>query len=669
MRPTRRFLFVSFAATLTVATLAVAVAFRSAQRALNRSADFVATRGNLKFSLLPLDPAAGRARSPGFETVSAPAGFTSGAFLAGDLYLAGPGGLSIYSADGALKTTLRTGVDLPVQPIVAIASGRLRGSSGAELLLATSGAGLLLLEPNPRGAPMLHQLLADRAEAADLTSLLPLPSGDLLLGTRHAGVLVFDGTTLTLFEATAKQAREITALAAVDSASFLIGTRNAGVFYVHAGTVQHADAGSGMPDNQVEALVAADGKAFAGTPLGTAEFDLSREGFRPSRVLAAGMFGHALAVESQQLMIGSLDQGIAQVPLDTHARLRSAVFAAAPEQAAQRIDQFFAPVGPSGPLYALADGELLVRGRNNWLPALPISAASLADRNVSALAFAPDGALYVGFFDHGLDIIPFNNGPVRHLEDDHLFCVNRLVVDPRRGTMAAATADGLVLFDRQGVPRQTLTRRDGLISDHVTDVAFTRTGITVATPAGLTFMTPSGAESLYAFQGLVNNHVYTLAAQNDRLLAGTLGGISVLNGGAVERNFTVANSGLKHNWITALAPAPGGGWLVGTYGGGLMTLSADSAHFTAVELPAGAPRDLVINPNALLVTHDHIYAGTLGHGLLVFDARTSRWSVVTRGLPSLNVTAFAERDGELYVGTENGLVKIAEDKLAAGGAQ
>ena len=43
--------------------------------------------------------------------------------------------------------------------------------------------------------------------------------------------------------------------------------------------------------------------------------------------------------------------------------------------------------------------------------------------------------------------------------------------------------------------------------------------------------------------------------------------------------------------------------------------------------------------------------------------RRRRWSPYHRGLPSLNVTAFAARDGELYIGTENGLVRIAEAKL------
>jgi ligand-binding sensor domain-containing protein len=49
--------------------------------------------------------------------------------------------------------------------------------------------------------------------------------------------------------------------------------------------------------------------------------------------------------------------------------------------------------------------------------------------------------------------------------------------------------------------------------------------------------------------------------------------------------------------------------------------------------------------------------------MLVFDTASARWSLVAQGLPSLNVTAFAERDGELYLGTENGLVRIAEAKL------
>jgi hypothetical protein len=633
---------VAFAAALVAAVVALGAAFWSAQLTLSRSAQVARSLHEIRFSVRPLDLAA--SENPGFEPVSAIKSYTSGAALGADLYLAGPAGLSVIGANGTVRRVLRTGVELPVAPIVAVAVARLRGDSDAQVLLATAGAGLLLLNPKPLA---VRQLLPESAAARELTALLALPSGDLLLGTKHSGVLVYTGSSLAPYGNLS--AAGITALAAPDAASVLVGTRNAGLFYLHAGTVRHA---TGLPDEQIESLAVGNGKAYAGTPLGVAEFDLaSVEGFKPSRILGGGLFAHRLSVTATDLLVGTVDQGIQRIPLIARPHFRNAGYDS--RESPQRVDAFLSPSS------ALANGVLL--GGPGWQPALASPSGSLADGNISALAFAPDGSLYVGFFDHGLDILS-SNGGVRHFEDDHLFCVNRLALDPARQTMAAATANGLVLFDRQGAPRQTLTRRDGLIADHVNDLAFTGSGMTVATPAGLTFLGPSGAESLYAFQGLVNNHVYTLGASGNRLLAGTLGGISELESGSVKRNFTAANSGLKHNWITALAPAPQGGWLVGTYGAGLETLDS-SGRFAPVELPAGAPRDLVVNPNALLVTPTHVYAGTLAHGMLVYSNATGRWAVVDKGLPSLNVTAFAARGGELYVGTENGLVRIAEAKL------
>jgi ligand-binding sensor domain-containing protein len=51
--------------------------------------------------------------------------------------------------------------------------------------------------------------------------------------------------------------------------------------------------------------------------------------------------------------------------------------------------------------------------------------------------------------------------------------------------------------------------------------------------------------------------------------------------------------------------------------------------------------------------------------LLVGDATGTRWHTVTAGLPSSNVTAVAIDRGVVYVGTDNGLVRIAESKLSA----
>jgi ligand-binding sensor domain-containing protein len=280
------------------------------------------------------------------------------------------------------------------------------------------------------------------------------------------------------------------------------------------------------------------------------------------------------------------------------------------------------------------------------------------------LSFAPDGRLWIGYFDRGVDVLDVAGGRAQHVEDDHVFCVNRIVVDRQRGTMDVATANGLVLFDgaaQTPQEKQVLLRRDGLISDQVTDVAFSGSGMTLATPAGLTMMTAGGPQSLYSFQGLANNHVYALAAEpgSARVMAGTLAGVSIVDDGAVRQNVTLKNSGLKRNWITAIARVSDEGWFVGTYGGGVVAMDA-KGDVTPME---GMAVKAVINPNAMLVTERHVLAGSLDDGLLVYDRGSRRWTQVTAGLPSRNVTAFAERGGEVYVGTENGIVRIAETEL------
>jgi ligand-binding sensor domain-containing protein len=252
---------------------------------------------------------------------------------------------------------------------------------------------------------------------------------------------------------------------------------------------------------------------------------------------------------------------------------------------------------------------------------------------------------------------PDNPRP-RHVENEHVFCVNRIFPDTKSGTVAVATANGLVRFDSAGNEQQVLTRADGLIADHVTDVVAYRDGLALATPAGLTFLDGSGASSMHAFNGIVNNHVYALGVSGDQLMAGTLGGLSQLDKGSVTANYTTASSNLKHNWITAVVPV-GSGWMVGTYGAGVLGLD-HSGRFRAFEKGSGP---FEVNPNALLVTSAYVLAGTLGKGLYLYDRESERWSVVDVGLPSSNVTALAASNGFIYIGTDNGLVRIPEQKL------
>jgi ligand-binding sensor domain-containing protein len=236
--------------------------------------------------------------------------------------------------------------------------------------------------------------------------------------------------------------------------------------------------------------------------------------------------------------------------------------------------------------------------------------------------------------------------------------VNRILPNTANGLVAVATANGLVLFDQLGRKQQVLGRPDGLLADHVTDAALYGNGMVLATPAGLTFLDSAGPRSLYAFHGLVNNHVYAVAAAGKEVIAGTLGGISVLENENVAANYTVATRGLSHNWISAIVRT-GNDWVIGTYGGGIVRLMADG-HFEPFDI---ATAKFEVYPNAMLATDQHILAGTLGKGLYVYNRSTNRWSVITAGLPSLTVTALAAGNGTIYVGTDNGLVRIPEQNL------
>jgi ligand-binding sensor domain-containing protein len=650
MRIQRRTLAIIALVAGLLCLLAVGLVFWRAQRALGRSERDLAARQELPVVVQSLAPQP----NPGFTSVQAPAVFLSAAEFEGKFYLAGPSGLYSYSIEGQLDRIDRVGQELPTAPLGPMAVATIAGARQPELLIATSGEGVLAFDG--RG---YRQIRPVDAEARQVTAILPLASGRLLLGTAKLGLLVFDGKTLRRFHSSTSNFY-VTALAGTES-ELWIGTLDRGLLHWRGGETESIAESQGLPDPRIESIAIDGDRVYAGTPVGVAEL----RGGKVARVLAPGRSAHALAAQSGALLVGGFDGSILRLapdqssgPVSTRRAIdsRGGEPRPTPQPSAAPIQQF---LFAGGTQYAVTAASLLRQAPGgNWTSLLAGVESLLADRNISALLVASDGRLWVGYFDRGLDIFPAAGGLPLHIEDDRIFCINRIVEDPRDSAIAVATANGLVLFGRDGRPRQILDRKSGLIASHVTDVALTGDGLVAATPAGITFLDASGPHSLYAFQGLVNNHVYTLGARGNQLLAGTLGGLSLIGGGAVQRNFTTANSGLKHNWITGLAPV-GGDWLIGTYGAGIFRLDA-AGNLNSTE---AAKNGVVVNPGAMLAGGRLVLAGTLGQGLLVGDSSGTRWKTVTAGLPSLNVTALAIDKSTIYVGTDNGLVKIDEDKL------
>jgi ligand-binding sensor domain-containing protein len=244
------------------------------------------------------------------------------------------------------------------------------------------------------------------------------------------------------------------------------------------------------------------------------------------------------------------------------------------------------------------------------------------------------------------------------VEDDQIFCVNRIVQDSYRNVSVVGTANGIALMGPQGKILKRITEAGGLISQHVSDVAVRPEGLAVGTAAGVTLLNSGGPESIYAFQGLANNHVYTLAVNGSKLLAGTLGGLSLIEDGFVRTSYTAANSPLKQNWISAVVPM-GDSWMIGTYGGGVIQLDGGGQWRDFPDFPP----QTVIYPNAMLAVSNRVLAGTLDRGLFVYNAAEHRWTPMTDGLPSLNVTALAASSSSLFIGTDNGIVRMPLERL------
>lgn len=631
-------------AAAVVAAGGAGLVYWQAGRALQQSAESVAQEAQIAFTASRLD----RTAPPGVEWIGAPATFTDAARFADGLYLSSPSGLFAYDAEGKLLARFRVGLELPAAPLIGLATGVPADSGQPELLIATSGEGLLTFDGR-----RFRQIRPEQPAYRKLTAVLPLPSGHILLGTEEKGVLVYDGKNLSPLHPSLAGI-PVTALAG-DESTLWVGTRDRGVLHWHAGQVDTLGEAEGLPDPQVLSLTVSGDAAFAGTPLGVAEF----RGGKFHRKLASGYFARTIHTHNDTLVIGTMEEGTLTIPL---AERRPRIL---PSEGQALSGEVRRVLEIDDALYALApDGLYALDQRHaGWRRVLTPDAALLADANIAALSFDPAGKLWVGYFDRGLDIVTLNaadpaHSSATHVEDAHVFCVNRIVHDAERSLSAVATANGLVMFDASGRQQQVLGRAQGLIADHVTDVALYPGGMAVATPAGITFVDSGGMRSIYAFHGLVNNHAYALATTGQRFLVGTLGGLSIVEHGLVRASYTTANSGLRHNWITGVLPV-GDEYFVGTYGAGILRLD-DSGQWHAFPDATAA---FEVNPNAMLQSGDRVYAGTLGRGLYVFSRQSGRWTTWQSGLPSLNVTALAARDGYLYIGTENGLVRVPEEAI------
>lgn len=552
----------------------------------------------------------------------------------GLIYTATDGGLLVHRPDGELVAHYTHLNGLPSNRIRCLISWK------DNLLLGTD-RGLAAVRGNSITA-YLPQI--DGGEK--ITALLPFGER-VIVGTAGAGILSFDGSAFSIEHGLLPGAdfKEVTALADW-TGELVVGTRDGGVYIQRGASFLRLGPDEGLPHAYVTSLSAGE-ELLVGTVGGICAIDDSLTVRR-----WGGTFSAASLLRTEgSVLVGTLDGKLATYI----AGKRRDVVSLGSKTDPVMINRL---VSLDGRNWVLTSAGVLLRESEQTQPFGERPEGDLADNHISALTVDASGNLWIGYFDSGVDVFSSELKPLRRFTDPATRTVKCLYFDPQEQSVYLGSSKGLVRF-RPEFSRDTWTTEDGLISNEVNCV--TRSGpeeITVGTGAGISFISGGDIQSIYAFHGLINNKVFCLlplagSGEETRIVAGTLGGISILSGRNVTAQITPENSELPIHWITALADFEGS-LLIGTYGGGLSLRNADGSW---QEMPPML-KNLEINPNAILLEDDLLLAGTLDRGIALLRRAEAQWEPYSEGLSSLNVTAFAADERRIFIGSDSGIVVV-----------
>jgi hypothetical protein len=307
----------------------------------------------------------------------------------------------------------------------------------------------------------------------------------------------------------------------------------------------------------------------------------------------------------------------------------------------------------SGLLFADASDGLHRRDAAGWRLVLPRRGTLPAGAgHVTALA-RYRGRLVAGFFDGGLAAAAASGDDLewRPVAGTTAWGVNALLA--AGGELYVASLRGAARYDGA-----RLLRVDGPGAAFA--LAATRDGVAIGYGQGVRL---GGGALVSAFHGLPGNQALALA-ETDALYVATPSGLGAVAGRRVLWRVTAGEGKLPHPWVTALAPE-GEGLLIGTWGGGVARrlpggrprapgARADSAHYFHFAETEG----LAVSPGAIAVADGRAFVGTDAHGLWLQARDRARFERLSLPLPSARVSALLAEPGLLWVGTDEGLVRV-----------
>ena len=244
---------------------------------------------------------------PGFSLFPAILSAKEGVFYQDHLFVTSNQGLVQFDQNGR-EVRRYTSLDgLPSNHLTALAK------TADALWIAVGPQGLLKFTGS-----QFEFFYAERASDFEVTALLAMPSGELWVGTKQRGLLVFQNDRAVEFTPTIS-ARFITALQG-DHQQAVIGTFNEGAWIYRQGILSQfrktAGENGSLLDDQVTSVARSLESTYVGTPLGVTEI---RNG-KVSRNLAEGLTIRSLTAASK--LVAATDQGLVMLDVSSLPQLR-----------------------------------------------------------------------------------------------------------------------------------------------------------------------------------------------------------------------------------------------------------------------------------------------------------------------------------------------------------
>lgn len=323
----------------------------------------------------------------------------------------------------------------------------------------------------------------------------------------------------------------------------------------------------------------------------------------------------------------------------------------------------------------------------------PRKPASLGENVVTALAFAPDGSLWLGTQDAGLDqLAPGASTFIHHLHDpeksdsladDRIFALHF----DRRGRMWIATDHGLDRMDTQGsgfhhyATRSTQPNGERILSLYED----TDGRMWVGSDHGV-FYYDAKQDALQRFtpmvggdaarQALTGAPVNVFCRTHDgRLWIGTEHGLALLSHEGAILAFHTAHPGdgdaLQSDHVRGILEAAGGGMWIVTLHGGLSHLDVVSGRFTTYRHDATDPASLSDDDLRFLYRDRTglLWITSYNAGIDIYNPRTRAFGYYhahpghADGLASdLVWSMYKDHAGDLWVGTLRGLTRLDPER-------